>query len=672
MAEIRCSPGDGWAGIAEALAKAKPDDQVLVAPGDYISEGTLIIPDRVSLIGRKVQLSHDGTGPAIMARNVTEAVVSGFHVLTGSREMERRALPDDPPWDPETSESHRPPPSEWGLVWFDQVDAGEIADIAITGTRTCNFQWGICVRGGWRNVVRDCIIRRSNGGGIALISSDRVVVADNEMTHCQGNGITAFRSLTIDQEHDISLINNRCRHNSGCGILLMSVNVQGLSESDCRFNDGSGIVLRRASHTPEIPSSGPIYNNACQDNGEGGIAILSSTSDGVVGNTCNDNASAGIWLHPDEESPEQPSSAVLQDNTCNNNGSVGILLGSASSSGITGNTCSGNQRAGIMLQRDSWLPERPSTAPIRHNYCIANRDNGILLSGCSSTGISSNTCRANAAAGIMLRPAPNDPDAGSDAPIQWNYCEDNEGSGIVIRSGESSEVADNRCTGNAASGIALVTSRAPLRNNFCRDNGGAGLLLLSSDSKSIFGNDCVANGGDGIALETDEDHPGRSSTGPLYKNICRFNKGDGIVLMSGTHKALENICTDNDGNGISVSHKKREDGATDDFRQTEVTGNQFVANGGAGMLLTNTSALVTENHTDGNGGGGLQHDAADLGLFDNDFRDGAGEIADALGRDKEMEPDDPDPEYPDAAPAGPGPGGKGSAWSRLFNRKGDQ
>ena len=137
---IDCTPADGWEGIAAALARARPNDRVRCAAGDYRGTTSLRVPGGVTLAGDPgTRLIWNGEGSAVRVEGVAGVVIEGIEVLGG--------------------EGSRPKAiSCYGLYALYGSDA------LILAVDSTDLRIGDCTLSGGGDDLSGILIRRSSGG----------------------------------------------------------------------------------------------------------------------------------------------------------------------------------------------------------------------------------------------------------------------------------------------------------------------------------------------------------------------------------------------------------------------------------------------------------------------------------------------------------------------------
>ena len=129
MPIIRCSIEGGYRGIVSAIDIAQPSDTIIIAPGNYKSEGTLKIPSGVTLDGSGATIIHSLTCPAIKATHSTNVTLLGISIeATGLPASKNDPLSSLNPLYAATETTLQ------GLIHFDHVDHGVISNVSILNT----------------------------------------------------------------------------------------------------------------------------------------------------------------------------------------------------------------------------------------------------------------------------------------------------------------------------------------------------------------------------------------------------------------------------------------------------------------------------------------------------------------------------------------------------------
>ncbi len=392
---IDCPPQAGWAGIAAALAAARPGQTLRILPGRYRGATALSVPRGVTLEGRPGSLLEwlgpDGAEPAAGHGSAVLVDAADDVTLIGLRIRSRVADP---------GEAAAPERTDDALI-----HCRDARRLRIDGC--------------------DCAGAGSLAHGIHL-------------AHCDGARVGGCRV-------------EGCRF----GVALSSSTDAVIRDLACLGNRWSGITLCRHPTTPERASSAELIANRCHDNAQAGISLESSQARANA-NSCWANGYCGIALQRDPKSPDAASNAELIANRCHDNAQAGIGLFS-SQARAEANACWGNGMHGIALQRDSDSPDAASDAELIANRCHDNAQAGICLFS-SQARAEANACWGNGIDGIALQRDPNSPDAPSDAELIANRCHDNAYSGIFLSSSQARAEA-NACWGNGISASRCNATR---------------------------------------------------------------------------------------------------------------------------------------------------------------------------------------------------------------------
>jgi parallel beta-helix repeat protein len=127
-----------------------------------------------------------------------------------------------------------------------------------------------------------------------------------------------------------------------------------------------------------------------------------------------------------------------------------------------------------------------------------------------------------------------------------NISRENLSYGIDIEAGNNNKISANIAQDNLAEGILLdsTSSGNTLTGNIIKGNLNGIYIGPASDDNAISGNVCEGNGA-GIYIKGDKNTIGN--------NICRNNDGQGIVVTSGHfNNVVGNTCQGNGTQGISV------------------------------------------------------------------------------------------------------------------------
>ena len=542
MTDIIVAESDGWSGIVAALRRAQPGDRVLIGPGRYAGDETLVVQSGVTLSGC-ADANLEFTGGIDDLSGITQGawVTQLPYRDQGSLQFTMRMASAKTP----------------GKVAL-QVRHAE--DVTIEGLRLT----------AWRG-LKDLDSGHFDGSMILLESTTRCLVQNCALYSMAWRGpAIVFRSSS-----DAKVLNNDI-FGGYWGIALLSSRglIEGNSSHHCHE---AGIYLQPDPDDLNRPSDAVIRSNHCYDNGRGGVVLKSSFSEAIAGNVCRHNELSGISLERYHKSPDVPSQAIIRGNYCHDNLNAGIVLMSSVCEVIEDNECWNNNLPGILLTRFDLSPEAPSQAVIRSNRCHDNADAGVALVSSSSETIESNECWSNATSGIVLSRAKMSPHAPSSAVIRRNRCFDNQAAGVHLLSADSEAIESNDCWDNGLSGIVLARceltpgkpSRSVIRVNRCHHNADSGILLGASNSDSIEGNECWSNERNGISIEGVNASPVLPSVAALRMNFVASSGASAIQFVASTGSAEGNLFKDNCPNDVLIEKPRYQS----NFPSLELAGN---------------------------------------------------------------------------------------------------
>jgi hypothetical protein len=282
---IQCSPGDGWQGLALALAQARPGDHIRCAPVDFEGSTPLQVPSGVSLQGVVgARLWWSGEGPTLVVKDVRDVMITAIQIEAVGRR-------DEVPESPEGG-------TEALLLMRDVADVQTKGCVVRGGGGTSH---GILIHRGRTVLIEECVAEGCRNGIASLAS-----VWTGKANNCSGNSMNGI-TLECDRDtpqapSEAELIVNRCHDNQQAGIVFSSV--QGRAEAnECWANGMQGIVLGRDPRSPQAASDAVLIANRCDHNDRAGIAFVSSNGR-CGGNRCWANQGGG-WPEQ-EQAPQDP------------------------------------------------------------------------------------------------------------------------------------------------------------------------------------------------------------------------------------------------------------------------------------------------------------------------------------------------------------------------------
>ena len=592
MAIRKVKPGAGWSGIEAALAGAASGDRVVLATEVYEGTRALRLGAGVTLEGEGATLRFAGDGPVIEARNVSDVVLTDL-TLEAMNPGRRSTLPEDPP-DEEAV-------SEWGLVWFDDVEGGRVERVTVRVSADDGQRNGIALRLGNGTVVRESTVKGAMRGLVLCSATganvDRCTVANN--TH---NGLQLFRSSSrLDCPASAIITATRSHDNGGVGIALFSSLADQIEDCDVWGNGGNGVGLDRDPKTPHEPSRANLRGIRSHGNGYAGISLHSSEAELIEDCDVWGNAQSGITLERQAKSLDAPSRARLSAIRSHDNGWSGIRLYSSEADQIDDCECWGNSKHGIILERDARSPDVPSCAALINARCYDNGICGIGLGSSFVERIEGCECWGNGASGIELNRNDYSLDAESRAASINARCHDNGKSGIVLYSSSVELIENCDVWGNQKNGIALfrneknpdAPSRASIQATRSHDNGANGIALFSSLADRIADCDVWGNGSVGISLGRDKDSPDEPSYATIHTTRSHDNGEMGIAIYSSEAARIEDC--DVWGNGMHGIHLTRDEKSPEAASRANIQTTRSHNNRQTGIILFSSKAQRIED-----------------------------------------------------------------------------
>jgi len=173
---------------------------------------------------------------------------------------------------------------------------------------------------------------------------------------------------------------------------------------------------------------------------------------------------------------------------------------------------------------------------IVENSLISNNWVGIMCYWASPI-IRNNNISSNANTGICL--------GNSNATIEGNHLENNDGADAILLMGSSPIIRANTITGNNGVGIRCIDYSNPtILSNVITNNAWYGIECGTHSSPTIQGNNISLNGGVGV-------YCWNYSSPTISNNVITNNDGHGIQCDDHSNPTIEdNIITSNRFNGI--------------------------------------------------------------------------------------------------------------------------
>jgi parallel beta-helix repeat protein len=209
---------------------------------------------------------------------------------------------------------------------------------------------------------------------------------------------------------------------------------------------------------------------------------------------------------------------TISKNTCEQNMDHGIYISQSSSNKIIDNTCTLNQNNGVYLYV-------ADTTVIDNNKCTLNGINGLELYNSGLSTISNNTIYSNTNHGIYIR-------LSDLTVIKDTNCKFNKGDGVYINDCQLMNIIKNSFMYNGGYGIThIMGEHSNIRENNCSLNNLSGMYIWGQR----VGYEQIPHGGLNI----------------LEENICTENNGSGITLVETNNNTLSrNLFLKNNEHGI--------------------------------------------------------------------------------------------------------------------------
>jgi parallel beta-helix repeat protein len=489
MVLITVSPdGTGdFSTIAEAIAAAPEDAELLLSAGRHVLTESLRIERPINLIGAGMDSTYvvyDGAGWVVI-----------FCLVDHQRAAVR------------------------GITFAHEGDAP--GDVVLCVGATCDFR--ACRFAGGRSGISNAGAGLNIGGA----SVGRVI-------NCELS--SNLYGIFINEAANLTLQGNLCTDNELCGILavgaatklrrnrcsgsragmalsngefqvegnVLTSNTYGLSiekgargeirDNDCRDNSLTGISLQDDANVN-------LENNLACENGVG-IAFIGQTTSAARHSTCSRNRGDGFLVMEEAQ-------ATLEGNFCESNSGSGIRISGDARGTAISNHCKGNENHGFLLN------ER-ANATLSANIVESNGYNGVAFLDDASGSVISNQCVDNIHHGfsawdrskVELRDniALRNGVAGinfaekSEGSAMNNECGANKGAGIHLTDESTGLIENNRSHHNENSGITCAgAAKATLKRNTCESNGESGIACFGTAAVSLEGNVCQGNAKQGIS-----------------------------------------------------------------------------------------------------------------------------------------------------------------------------
>jgi parallel beta-helix repeat protein len=349
--------------LQTAVANAQPGAVLALNPGVYPLDGPLVID-------KPITIRRNGEGPSfpmlsaplgansaidIRSSNVRveslqmigakSGVRAGGDVQTSNVTIRKLTICRDMPAGSQVVCITQTSPQDGGNGIYLRNVVNAVIDGNSIGSAALD---GIHLDPGCTNaLVINNNISNSGGHGIAVLSSDAVLIAGNPVSGAKGPGIGVYGSLAARVERNaISfakqngiLITDRAGVPSR--FAYVGGNLIGLSSSD---STGSGISLSNQSN------GAVVYGNSIEGAHDNGLAVYNTSNAWIWGNVTKLNRLGGIFVHGN--SGPAPSNIFIQSNHAHSLGDAGINIYAAGNATVFNNTVR-NAPTGILLQSTS-------------------------------------------------------------------------------------------------------------------------------------------------------------------------------------------------------------------------------------------------------------------------------------------------------------------------------
>lgn len=357
--EIRCATVEE---LANAISQAPRDALIMIEPGRYELQETLVLKQPVSLQGAggdRTLFAVSGCSGLLIASDDYAGSITGLSLV---HEESAREIPDDERY-----------------LYSIRVMQGNatIADCSFTGEGDVEYI-GVSFEGqATGKVMRSSFDNYSIA--MQALGSSTPIFSENQ---CIGSWDA---SVYVDQFAQPLIENNRCSGEPSFAPIGIWVTGEASPTLNNNFCEQNKHGIHFTGHT-----TGSAMGNQCEYNFENGIFVTDEAEPLLENNICVNNARAGIFY-----ANSRPSAyAYAQKNICAGN-HTGIVVSNHTNLAIEGNLCQKNHAYGIELLLSAG-------GLLSHNDCLENGLDGISVSGKASPTIEQNVCQGNKRYGISF------------------------------------------------------------------------------------------------------------------------------------------------------------------------------------------------------------------------------------------------------------------------------
>ncbi len=286
------------------------------------------------------------------------------------------------------------------------------------------------------NTIRNNTILENALGIWLTEGTQHALVRGNTVTSTSGDAIRVENS----SGNRIEL--NVVSESSGAGVALAAAGSNVVIENTISNSSGPGIAVGET----ELPSNDNLVEGNTITASSGGIEVLGSSGNQLLGNTVHEASGSGVSL-------ELSSNTLVRGNDLSGNAG-GVELSDSSDNRIEGNNAGGSNGAGISLEGASLRNV------IVFNAVSGNSGQGISINlstdAANGNVIDNNIASSNSGEGIIVN--------GEGHTIVGNTTNFNDGWGILASPGNI-DGGGNEATGNAepaqCSGVVCTIGVAP-------------------------------------------------------------------------------------------------------------------------------------------------------------------------------------------------------------------
>lgn len=413
--------------------------------------------------------------------------------------------------------------------------------------------------------ITDCSFDRNHqpaSGTAGLeIDTNGEVKLTNVSTYENGNDTYSSGGANIQNipasgaGKNVTITNSEFNENRGDGLVVQSLGILTLKDSESSRNNGSGASLENHIAPDKTPKAVTITNGEFNENSSGyGLRVESKGAITLTNVDARSNSLYGAQLNNAYANMKGGVTLVGKDDSdrFNENGQFGLNIFTNGKIAVTHIQVNGNQQHGAVLDNDSGTSQTVTIKDAEfddnmdeddatYDYGLYVISKGVItLSSVRADGNGSDSPSVPVTNAVLLD---NGAQNGVGVTIIDLSTQNNEGDGLFVNttgaitvknvlinqnSGKGAYLRNDASGSSAAVSITNTTSTP----NCFDDNGDTGLEVKSNGIITLTSFEAYYNGGDGVILDN------RSAATPKAVNVtsgnvvANYDGGSGLFIMS--------------------------------------------------------------------------------------------------------------------------------------------